>query len=197
MKGKLPPLGTLGPFIALLAACIFFATQSDRFLSGGNFSLILQQVAVVGVIAIGQTLVILTGGRSVTVCAPEYSCVAANAMFMVPSVTMNDGRRMRVTSRPLTSPNSAVTPMPHPIASTGGMPSVVAKRVITMPPSAISMPHDRSMPPVRITSVWPMAITPTTATCCRISEKFSPLKKRSVVAPKTAQAMISAMKGPS
>jgi hypothetical protein len=29
---------------------------------GGNFSLILQQVAVVGVIAIGQTLVILTGG---------------------------------------------------------------------------------------------------------------------------------------
>ena len=65
MKGKLPlglSIGTLGPFIALLAACIFFATQSDRFLSGGNFSLILQQVAVVGVIAIGQTLVILTGG---------------------------------------------------------------------------------------------------------------------------------------
>ncbi len=62
MKGRLPPLATLGPFIALLAACIFFATQSDRFLSGGNLSLVLQQVAVVGVIAIGQTLVILTAG---------------------------------------------------------------------------------------------------------------------------------------
>ena len=65
MKGKLPlglSIGTLGPFIALLAACIFFATQSDRFLSGGNLSLVLQQVAVVGVIAIGQTLVILTAG---------------------------------------------------------------------------------------------------------------------------------------
>jgi fructose transport system permease protein len=62
MKDKLPPLGTLGPFIALLAACAFFATQSDRFLTGGNFSLILQQVAVVGVIAIGQTLIILTAG---------------------------------------------------------------------------------------------------------------------------------------
>lgn len=61
-KDKLPPLGTLGPFIALLAACGFFATQSDRFLTGENFSLILQQVAVVGVIAIGQTLVILTAG---------------------------------------------------------------------------------------------------------------------------------------
>jgi fructose transport system permease protein len=61
-KLKLPPLGTLGPFIALLVACVFFATQTDRFLSGENLSLILQQVMVVGVIAIGQTLVILTAG---------------------------------------------------------------------------------------------------------------------------------------
>ena len=56
------PWGALGPWLALLAACIFFATQSDRFLTGGNLSLILQQVMVVGVIAIGQTLVILTAG---------------------------------------------------------------------------------------------------------------------------------------
>jgi len=59
---KLPPIGTLGPFLALLVACAFFASQSDRFLTGGNLSLILQQVMVVGVIAIGQTLVILTAG---------------------------------------------------------------------------------------------------------------------------------------
>ena len=52
----------MGAFIALLGACIFFATQSDRFLSGQNFSLILQQVMVIGVIAIGQTLIILTAG---------------------------------------------------------------------------------------------------------------------------------------
>ncbi len=52
----------LGPWLALLAACAFFATQSDRFLSGENLSLILQQVMVVGVIAIGQTLIILTAG---------------------------------------------------------------------------------------------------------------------------------------
>ena len=52
----------MGAFIALLAACIFFATQSDRFLSGQNFSLILQQVMVIGVLAIGQTLIILTAG---------------------------------------------------------------------------------------------------------------------------------------
>ena len=62
IKAKLPPMGTLGPFIALLGACIFFATQSDRFLTLQNFSLILQQVMVVGTIAIGQTLIILTAG---------------------------------------------------------------------------------------------------------------------------------------
>ncbi|MEN9474495.1 MAG: hypothetical protein RIS48_1215, partial [Pseudomonadota bacterium] len=59
---QLPPIATLGPFIALLLASIFFATQSERFLSAQNFSLILQQVMVVGVIAIGQSLIILTAG---------------------------------------------------------------------------------------------------------------------------------------
>src|SRR5207247_1583915 len=61
-KGSLPPIGALGPFLALLLACAFFATQSERFLSGENLSLVLQQVMVVGVLAIGQTLVILTAG---------------------------------------------------------------------------------------------------------------------------------------
>jgi fructose transport system permease protein len=55
-------MGTLGPFIALIVACIFFSLQSDRFLSLQNLSLILQQVMVVGTIAIGQTLIILTAG---------------------------------------------------------------------------------------------------------------------------------------
>ena len=62
LLSRLPPVGTFGPFIALLLACLFFAFQSDRFLSGQNFSLILQQVMVVGVMAIGQTLIILTAG---------------------------------------------------------------------------------------------------------------------------------------
>ena len=62
LKEKLPPIGTLGPFIALLIACVFFASQTDRFLTGENLSLILQQVMVVGVIAIGQTLIVLTAG---------------------------------------------------------------------------------------------------------------------------------------
>ena len=52
----------IGPLIALLLASIFFATQSKNFLTGTNFSLIIQQVMVVGALAIGQTLIILTSG---------------------------------------------------------------------------------------------------------------------------------------
>jgi fructose transport system permease protein len=62
LKSKLPPLGTLGPAIALLLACFFFSFQHERFFTLQNFSLILQQVMVVGTIAIGQTLIILTAG---------------------------------------------------------------------------------------------------------------------------------------
>ncbi|MER6951267.1 ABC transporter permease [Nonomuraea sp. NPDC000554] len=51
-----------GPFIALVLACAFFALRTDQFLTGGNFSLIIQQVMVVGTLAIGQTLIILTAG---------------------------------------------------------------------------------------------------------------------------------------
>jgi len=59
---RLPPLSIIGPFVALFIACVFFSFESDRFLTGQNFSLIAQQVMVVGVVAIGQTFVILTGG---------------------------------------------------------------------------------------------------------------------------------------
>ena len=52
----------VSPLIALIIAVIIFATQSDRFLTGRNFSLIVQQVMVVGTLAIGQTLIILTAG---------------------------------------------------------------------------------------------------------------------------------------
>lgn len=51
-----------GPLAALVLACAFFAVNTDQFLSGGNFSLIIQQVMVVGTLAIGQTLIILTAG---------------------------------------------------------------------------------------------------------------------------------------
>jgi hypothetical protein len=130
---------------------------------------------------------VIIGGTSVMVCAPEYSCVMAKAMLKVPSVTMNGGSLMRVTS----SPFQAEQPPSRDAAQDGQRRRQPGRRrtlVMTMLPSAMTMPQDRSMPAVRMISVWPMAMTPTTITCCRISEKFSPVKKRSVVVPKIAQA---------
>jgi fructose transport system permease protein len=53
---------TVGPLLALLLTMAFFSLKSDRFLQAQNLSLVMQQVMVVGVLAIGQTLVILTAG---------------------------------------------------------------------------------------------------------------------------------------
>lgn len=55
-------LPAVGPLIALIIAIIFFSTYADNFLTLRNFSFITQQVMVIGTLAIGQTLVILTRG---------------------------------------------------------------------------------------------------------------------------------------
>src|SRR6266536_1495528 len=55
-------LSTVGPLIALLLAVAFFTARTDRFLTGANLSVVVQPVMVVGTLAIGQTLVILTAG---------------------------------------------------------------------------------------------------------------------------------------
>jgi len=52
----------VGPLLALIATMAFFSFKSDRFLQAENLSLVLQQTMVVGVLAVGQTLVILTAG---------------------------------------------------------------------------------------------------------------------------------------
>jgi fructose transport system permease protein len=65
-----------GPLGALALAMIFFSFQSSQFLQGPNLSLILQQVVEVGVLAIGQTLIILTAGI-------DLSCGAVMAFGMI------------------------------------------------------------------------------------------------------------------
>ena len=61
------PRRRLAPLVALLLTGLFFSLKSDRFLQTQNLSLVLQQVMVVGVLAIGQTLVILTAGIDLSV----------------------------------------------------------------------------------------------------------------------------------
>lgn len=59
----------IGPIVALILAGAFFSTQTDRFLTGTNMSLVVQQVMVVGTLAIGQTLIILTTGIDLSIGA--------------------------------------------------------------------------------------------------------------------------------
>ena len=53
---------TVGPLLVLFVFGAVFAMTSSRFLLPGNLSIILQQTVIVGTLAIGQTLIILTAG---------------------------------------------------------------------------------------------------------------------------------------
>ena len=93
-------------------------------------------------------------------------------MFSVPSVTMNGGSRTLVTSSPLAAPASAPTPRPSRIASGPGTPESKAVLAITIDENTMMAPQDRSMPAVRMISVWPTASAPTTATCWVMSDRL-------------------------
>lgn len=52
----------IGSVVVLAVFVAFFAAMNPRFIAPGNLSIILQQTVVIGTLAIGQTLVILTAG---------------------------------------------------------------------------------------------------------------------------------------
>src|SRR3954453_18584326 len=52
----------LGPTAALVVVIVFFSVSTNTFLNVDNFSLIVQQSVVIGTLALGQTLIILTAG---------------------------------------------------------------------------------------------------------------------------------------
>jgi fructose transport system permease protein len=59
----------LSPLIVLIVACVVFTLLNSRFLRPENLSLVLQQVAVVGALGVGQTIIILTAGIDLSVGA--------------------------------------------------------------------------------------------------------------------------------
>lgn len=54
--------GATGPLIGLLLLGLFLSTATDSFLSFRNFLNILDQITVLGIMAVGMTFVILIGG---------------------------------------------------------------------------------------------------------------------------------------
>jgi ribose/xylose/arabinose/galactoside ABC-type transport system permease subunit len=59
----------IGPASVLVASVIAFSIANPRFLNSTNLSLLIQQVAVLATLAIGQTMIILTAGIDLSVGA--------------------------------------------------------------------------------------------------------------------------------
>ena len=61
-------IATAGPLIGLLLVCILFASlRWETFATFDNFAIILQQTAVIGIAALGMTLIIISGGIDLSV----------------------------------------------------------------------------------------------------------------------------------
>jgi ribose transport system permease protein len=59
--------GATGPLIGLIALCLFLGVATDKFLSLHNALNILDQITVLGIMAVGMTFVILIGGIDLSV----------------------------------------------------------------------------------------------------------------------------------
>jgi ribose/xylose/arabinose/galactoside ABC-type transport system permease subunit len=78
-------LGTYGILMVLIALCILFAfTSSGQFFSVENIFNILKQVAVVGIMSVGMTMVLVSGGIDLSIGSTAgVGCVATSAMLLM------------------------------------------------------------------------------------------------------------------
>ena len=60
--GRVFATPAVGPLVVLVLFGVVFSLNTRTFLAVGNLSLVIQQSVIVGTLAIGQTLIILTGG---------------------------------------------------------------------------------------------------------------------------------------
>ena len=69
VHGILHRYPALSPAVVLVLAAVVLGSLNNRFFLPSNLSLVAQQVAVVGGLAVGQTLIILTAGIDLSVGA--------------------------------------------------------------------------------------------------------------------------------
>jgi ribose transport system permease protein len=88
--GRRSPLsvvsGVTGPLIGLIVLCLFLSFATDKFLSLRNFLNVLDQITVLGIIAVGMTFVILIGGIDLAV-----GSVLALAMMVLGYLNIEHG----------------------------------------------------------------------------------------------------------
>lgn len=83
--------GATGPLIGLLLLCVFLSFATDSFLSIRNFLNILDQITVLGIMAVGMTFVILIAGIDLSV-----GSVLALSMMVLGYLNVEAGLPMSV-----------------------------------------------------------------------------------------------------
>lgn len=83
--------GATGPLIGLILLCLFLTIMTDSFFSFRNFLNILDQVTVLGIMAVGMTFVILIGGIDLAV-----GSVLALSMMVLGYLNVTAGMPMGV-----------------------------------------------------------------------------------------------------
>jgi fructose transport system permease protein len=77
---------TISPLLVLVVSFIVFSLLNSRFAQPSALSLVFQQVAVVGALAVGQTMIILTAGIDLSVGA-----ITILAMMVMAKLAENGG----------------------------------------------------------------------------------------------------------
>src|SRR5262244_33297 len=71
------------PFASLVALCILIAALEPRFLSGGNLAGVARQTAVITIMAMGMTMVMVSGGIDLSVGSVMALSGVTGALAMV------------------------------------------------------------------------------------------------------------------
>lgn len=75
--------GKFGIVMILLLLCVFFSVKNPAFISFSNIVNILRQVAITGIIAVGMTMVLVTGGIDLSVGSVVGVGTVACGMLLV------------------------------------------------------------------------------------------------------------------
>ncbi len=81
-------------FIALLLVVLFFSGMVPNFLTVSNLLIMTQHVAITGLLAVGMTLVILTGGIDLSVGAVAGLCGMIAGALLTVGIPLWDGNRL-------------------------------------------------------------------------------------------------------
>jgi fructose transport system permease protein len=77
---------SLGPLIVLVVSAVVFDLLNSRMFALANLSIMLQEVAVIGLLALGQTVIILTAGIDLSVGA-----IMIFAQMVMAGLALNSG----------------------------------------------------------------------------------------------------------